>query len=451
MDLESARKSPDSALGRFVVSRFRPYLRRVIAAEISALARHCDQVVLLASEASPLLEAVDAPRKSEAASLAELPDLSKAAHDRSLVLLDGNLNHHLDAQAFLSELKKKLGRGTRVGAVVYNSYFRFLYACANRIGLRQGPLPTAFLTRASIRAITELAGYEIVRGRPMAYCPFELFGLGTAINRLLAGIPFVRWLGFAELLVLRPRIASVGAPSLSVVIPARNERNNIENALRRMPSFGAAELEVIFVEGHSNDGTWEEIGRVAVEYGSRLRVTALKQSGKGKADAVRLGLTRARGELVTILDADLTVPPESLPRFYDAYVSGHADFLNGNRLVYPMEGEAMRFLNWLGNIFFAKALSWTLETELGDSLCGTKLFPRRDYERMVEWRKRFGDFDPFGDFELLFPAAVLGLGVADVPVRYLARTYGTTQIHRFADGWRLLKMTVTGLVRIRMR
>jgi glycosyltransferase involved in cell wall biosynthesis len=189
---------------------------------------------------------------------------------------------------------------------------------------------------------------------------------------------------------------------------------------------------------------------VAKRYEKRFPIKTLQQSGKGKADAVRLGFAHATQPLLTILDADLTMPPEMLSRFCDAYSEGHADFINGSRLVYPMEGDAMRFLNRLGNVFFAKALSWVLDARLSDSLCGTKLLARHDYERMRLWQRDFGDFDPFGDFELLFPAAVLGLGFVDVPVRYLARGYGSTNIHRFSHGWELLKMTGIGFLRIKL-
>lgn len=144
------------------------------------------------------------------------------------------------------------------------------------------------------------------------------------------------------------------------------------------------------------------------------------------------------------------MPPEDLKKFYDAYVNGTADFVNGSRLVYPMEGEAMRFLNKLGNIFFVKALNFTLENSVSDCLCGTKLLLRSDYERLKQWRKRFGDFDPFGDFELIFFATLSGLGIVDVPVYYRARTYGQTNIRRFRDGFTLLKMTIIGFFKIRV-
>jgi len=247
---------------------------------------------------------------------------------------------------------------------------------------------------------------------------------------------------------MRPLVPA-SQQGISCVIPARNEHGNIENALTRFPDLGR-EAEIIFVEGHSTDGTWDEIVRVSAKYRDQFRILAVQQPGKGKADAVRLGFSHAREELLVILDADLTMPPEMLSRFAFAYDQGHGDFINGSRLVYPMEGAAMRFLNRMGNIFFAKMLSAVLDVRLGDSLCGTKLLTKHDYERMVAWRKDFGEFDPFGDFELLFPAAELGLEIVDVPVRYLARTYGETNIQRFRHGLQLLKMTWVGLVRIKM-
>jgi glycosyltransferase involved in cell wall biosynthesis len=260
-------------------------------------------------------------------------------------------------------------------------------------------------------------------------------------------VPLLRWFGAAAVVVLRP-IAASAPPSLTIVIPCRNERGNIEPALQRLPQLPAP-VEVIFVEGHSSDGTWEEVQRVVAAYGDRIKLSAYRQTGKGKSDAVRLGFAKATHELITILDADLTMPPEMLPRFYNAYCSGLADFINGTRLVYPMEGEAMRFLNRLGNVFFAKSLSFVLDAHLTDSLCGTKLLRRDDYERMIRWRHDFGDVDPFGDFELLFPAAILGLGLIDVPVYYRARQYGSTNIHRFRHGLMLLRMTLIGLFRVK--
>ena len=363
-------------------------------------------------------------------------------------MINGTLNHHLDIQGLLQELRTRLCHTSRVVVVLYNSYLRSLYRAANVLRLRKGELPSTFITRVDLENLAELTGLQIVRQRPCGYFPWRWFGLGDVINRLLPLVPLVRWLSLTYIVTLRPVLPR---PRLGItcVIPARNEKGNIEDALRRFPDLGCP-VEIIFVEGHSTDGTWEEIRRVAGLYGERFRIKAFQQRGKGKADAVRLGFSHAGEPLLTILDADLTMPPEMLSRFYEAYAGGHADFINGSRLIYPMEGEAMRFLNRLGNVFFAKALSWVLDTRLSDSLCGTKLLARHDYERMIAWRRDFGDFDPFGDFELLFPAAVLGLDVVDIPVRYLARQYGSTNIHRFSHGWQLFRMTCIGLLRIKI-
>lgn len=439
---------------RLALSRhLRKWTYALVGREISRITRYADRVLHvdpLPGDTGMLLAAIDAPGKQIAASgsLSELPRDSDAV---DVVLFNGNFNHSTDIQGLLETVRPHLGRRGRVVVALYNSYLAWLFRLADRLGLRQGPPIVTFITQADLQQLARLGGFDVVRLRPVAYVPWHFFGIGSLLNVVMPAVPGLRWFSLVTVAVLRPIIASERVrPSLSIVIPARNERGNIEDALRRMPDLGA-HTEVIFVEGHSNDGTWEEIQRVTSEWDgqSALSVRAFQQEGRGKADAVRLGFSKATGDVLTILDADLTMPPERLTRFFDAYCKGAADFVNGTRLVYPMEGEAMRFLNRLGNVFFAKLLSFVLDVRLGDSLCGTKLVSRRDYERFVRWRSDFGDFDPFGDFELLFPAAVLGTGIIDIPVYYRARTYGTTNIRRFHDGAILFRMSMTGLLRIK--
>lgn len=435
------------------VSAWKRYIYQLIGSEISTLARFCDRTVQFAplpQDSGVLLDSIDCPAKSSATVLPELPDQTADENGRLLVVLNGNLNYSHDVQDLLAQMRSRLSRNSRVAVVVYNPYLSWLYQLATWLGLRTAPRIDTMLRETDLLALCRLAGFEIVRIRPTVFVPFWIPLLGALLNELLPVIPLIRRLSFAWVVILRPTMGSSATKSLSIVIPARNERGNIENAIKRLPNFSGASVEVIFVEGHSTDGTWEEIQRLLPVYGERLRVSAYQQQGRGKNDAVRLGFSRATMDLVTILDADLTMPPEMLPRFYLAYQQGHGEFINGNRLTYPMEGEAMRFLNRLGNSFFAKALSAVLGMRIGDSLCGTKLLARRDYERIVAWRQRFGDFDPFGDFELLFGAAELALGVTDLPVRYAARTYGQTNISRFRDGYQLLRMTIIGFFRVKL-
>jgi glycosyl transferase family 2 len=448
----SARKEGGERSSRgSAIPGWREYVNAFLAAEISALTRYYDRVIQWLpreSDTGRLLEAIDAPRKETVGKDEPFPDLTHERQKRTAILINGTFNHDFDIQALLMQLKAKLARTSRLVVVLYNPYLRWAYYLTNRMGIRTGELPSTFVTRVDLENIAKVAGFEIVRQRPAVYCPWRMLGLGTAINRVMPLMPLARWLSLTSVVVMRPLVPS-SRQGVSCVIPARNEKGNIENALKRFPDLGR-ESEIIFVEGHSTDGTWEEILRVSTAYRDQFRILAVQQPGKGKADAVRLGFSHAREDLLVILDGDLTMPPEMLSRFSYAYDQGHGDFINGSRLVYPMEGAAMRFLNRLGNIFFAKMLSAVLDVRLGDSLCGTKLVTRHDYERMVAWRKDFGEFDPFGDFELLFPAAELGLEIVDVPVRYLARTYGETNIQRFRHGLLLLKMTWVGLVRIKM-
>ncbi|MCL1915395.1 MAG: glycosyltransferase family 2 protein [Desulfovibrionaceae bacterium] len=234
-----------------------------------------------------------------------------------------------------------------------------------------------------------------------------------------------------------------------MVIPARNEAGNIENALLRTPEMGAG-TEIIFVEGNSTDNTWESITEAIARHPER-RCKALRQPGKGKGDAVRAGFAVAEGDILMILDADLTMPPETLPQFFEAIASNHGEFINGVRLVYPQEKEAMRFFNLVGNKFFSLAFSWLLGRPIKDTLCGTKVLSRANYLKIAANRAYFGDFDPFGDFDLLFGAARQNLKIVDLPVRYRERTYGETNISRWRDGFILLRMVLFALNRIKFK
>lgn len=429
------------------------YINRVIASEISSLTRYFDSTIQWlprAEDTGALLSAIQSPHKRVVVEGETFPDLTEEGHRRSAILINGLFNHHYDIQGLLDRLKPSLARTSRLVVVMYNPYLAWVYALANRMGLRSGPGPSTFITRVDLLNLLKLSGFVLVRTRFSAYVPWRLWGIGDFFNRLLPCIPLVKWLSFAYIAYIRPVIPEErNPPSLSCVIPARNEKGNIEKALLQMPKL-PGDLELIFVEGGSTDGTWAEILRVQDAYRDKFNIKALQQVGRGKADAVRLGFSHASGELLAILDADLTMPPEQLANFYRAYHEGKADFVNGSRLVYPTEDEAMRFLNRLGNKFFASALSWVLDTRLSDSLCGTKLLTRHDYQRMGAWRKDFGDFDPFGDFELLFPAAGLALDVINIPIRYRARVYGSTNISRFRHGLILLKMTLVGFIKMKL-
>ncbi|MCW1968924.1 MAG: glycosyltransferase family 2 protein [Anaerolineae bacterium] len=443
---------------RNFIQSIRGYFYRVIASSIFVVTEFYDSVI----QVSPLkqddllitnfLNNWFKPKESRVSVIAEVQDIAIEKNQRTALLLNGNLNYDLDIQATLSNIKKQISRNTRLVMVMYNPLLSPLFILAAKMGIRRGDIPVTFITRESFYDLVRLSGYEVVTIKPCVFFPFSALGIGDLINLIFPNIPLIQNLSLVHIAVIRPVIAEQPEklPSISIIIPARNEFGNIEAALKRMPDFGA-KVEIIFVEGHSKDNTWDEIERVRQSYNSIDRpIRAYRQTGKGKADAVRLGFSQAQHELVTILDADLTMPPEMLPRFYQAYCDGLGDFINGNRLTYPMEGEAMQFLNRLGNIFFAKVLSYAMGQRIGDSLCGTKLMSREDYVRMTKWRHQFGDFDPFGDYELLFPASQFALGIIDVPIRYLARIYGSTNIHRFRHGFMLIKMVFVALIRLKL-
>jgi ubiquinone/menaquinone biosynthesis C-methylase UbiE len=308
------------------------------------------------------------------------------------------------------------------------------------------PAPN-WLTVEDIHHLLTLTDFEVIRRSAEIMWPVRTPLVDRIANRCLVKFSPFRWLGVTNFIMARPVPAPKSDVVVSVVVPARNEAGNIANIFDRVPEMGAG-TELIFVEGNSKDDTYAAIEReIARRHGCQAKL--FKQPGKGKGDAVRVGFANATGELLMILDADLTVPPEDLPRFYEAWRTGKGDFINGERLVYPMQDRAMRFFNLVANKFFGIAFSWLLGQTIKDSLCGTKVLSRRDYEMIAANRSYFGDFDPFGDFDLLFGAAKYNLKIIDLPVRYRERVYGETNIQRWRHGALLLRMVVLALFRLK--
>ncbi len=376
----------------------------------------------------------------------EVPELEGRTFD--YVLLSDVVGQLGDVWSALRALRRFCTARTRVLVTYYNFVWEPLLKVGEKLGLKM-PIPQQnWLGMEDLQNLLYLNHYDVIRSGTAQLLPVAIPLVSRPINRYLSSAPGLRHLALTQFFVCR--LAAGGGPipsrdySCSVIVPCKNERGNVDDIIARTPELGRG-TELIFVDGNSDDGTVEAIEKHLAANGgegTRPNMRLIHQgTGKGKGDAVRKGFAAATGDVLFILDADLTVPPEDLPKFYLAIAEGRAEFVNGSRLAYPMEGEAMRLLNSLGNKAFGLALSATLEQHLKDTLCGTKVLFRKDYERLAANRGFFGDFDPFGDFDLLFGAAKLNLRLVELPIRYRARTYGETKISRFKHGFQLLKMT----------
>jgi SAM-dependent methyltransferase len=358
------------------------------------------------------------------------------------ILISDAIGSLEDIQSFLASLLPLCGPRTRVVVAYYAYFWEPILKALEWLGLKAPTREQNVLSTADIRVLLELAGFEMVKREWRQLVPARLLGIGTLVNRYIATLPGIRRLCLRNYVVARPvAITSRPPQSVTIVVPCRNERGNIEPAVTRLPRF-CADIELIYVEGGSKDGTYEEALRVQQVHGGDIDIKVMKQPGKGKADAVFAAFAVARGDVLMILDADLTVPPEQLPKFWRVIESGQAEYVHGTRLVYAMEEEAMRFLNLIANWSFSQIFSWLLNQRFTDTLCGTKVMWRDDYQRLHANRSYFGDFDPFGDFDLIFGAAKLSLKMQEIPIRYAQRTYGETQISRFRHGLMLLRMVV---------
>jgi SAM-dependent methyltransferase len=458
-DAVAARWEKRAGLGKYYHRRLARIHRFLVPPGLKVLELGCGSGDLLAGLApgagvgvdfSPVMIATARTRHPALAFVcADVSDLE--LHDTfDVIILSDLINDVWDTQKVLEAVSRHATRDTRIIMNFYSRVWEMPLRLAQALRLARPMQLQNWLTPDDVRNLMNLSGLEPIRQWLEILLPVQIPLLSSFTNRFLAKLWPLRLLDLSNFIVARikPRQDdSVPEPSVSVIVPARNEAGNIREIFARVPEMGAG-TELVFVEGHSRDDTYAAIKKEIALHPQR-RCQLLRQSGTGKGDAVRLGFEQARGDIFMILDADLTVPPEDLPRFYLAFVAGNGELVNSVRLVYPMEKQAMRYLNFLGNKFFSLVFSMLLDQPIKDTLGGTKVLGRRHYLRIKENRSYFGDFDPFGDFDLIFGAAKANFKIIDLPIRYRERVYGTTNIQRWKHGWLLLKMVTVAAGRIK--
>jgi hypothetical protein len=440
------RASPQyAAWGQTRESAVRRYFYDTLASYLSLYVRLEDKVLEIDPRSAGL-----GKRFLNYKALSSVAELEATTHGSACyILLNGTIHYERDIQQMLGQLRERLEGSERILFVYYSMLWKPLTRLASKLGIRSRTPEQNWIAHEDLANFCHLAGLEIIRRDAKMLCPIPIPFLANVLNRYLAPLPFFRLFTMVNIVIARPVKPTVAArPSVSVIVPARNESGNISSILSRCPIMGL-EDEIIFVEGHSTDDTWKKIQQAVSAHKGSHRLVIAQQNGNGKGDAVRLGFNLAKNEILMILDADLTTPPEELPKFYQAIVENKAEFVNGSRLVYPMEKEAMRFFNILVNKFFAAAFSFVLGQRFKDTLCGTKVISQTHYKRLAATRDFFGNFDPFGDFDLLFGAARLGLKIVEIPVHYRERTYGVTNIQRWRHGWILLRMLLFAARRLK--
>jgi glycosyltransferase involved in cell wall biosynthesis/2-polyprenyl-3-methyl-5-hydroxy-6-metoxy-1,4-benzoquinol methylase len=384
------------------------------------------------------------------------------------VILSDLLGEVGDVWQVMHELQKVTDRNSRIIITYYNYLWEPLLKVGEKLGLKMPQAYQNWLSPSDMENALENNDFELIKHGTYLLLPVHIPVISELVNRFLAPLPLLRTLCLVQYLVAKkqPFFSDESIPDyrVSVIVPCRNECENIENAVERIPLMGA-ETEIIFVDGESTDGTIEKINEMIGKYEGIKKIRLIHQTSAeagtasqhppdkmlplGKGDAVRKGFEAATGDILMILDADLTVSPAELPRFYHAIASGKGEFINGTRLVYQMDKQAMRTLNLLGNKFFSMVFSWLLGQPIKDTLCGTKVLFQRDYALIKNNRSFFGELDPFGDFDLLFGAAKQNLKIVEVPVHYRMRTYGEVKIERFKHGVKLLRMSLIGLWKLK--
>jgi SAM-dependent methyltransferase len=405
----------------------------------------CAEIVGIAKQRNPSFEFAVAFPDNDEFQRAFRPD------EKFDYILFNDIGDTVDVLQAFRNLKPLCLRHTRLLVATYNHLWEPLVTFAEWIGMKVPRTEQNWLSIADIRNLLKLAGFEALETHRIVLLPKYLPLLSVFFNRFCARLPFLSKLCMTQVVVARmvPSSVALEELSVSVVIPCKNERGNVEDAVRRIPPL-AGRTEIIFCDDQSTDGTAEEVLRVRSLYPEKdIRL----EHGPGvcKSRNVWTGFNAATGDILMILDADLTTIPEELPYFIDVIVSGQAEFVNGSRLIYPMPKGAMNAVNMLGNKFFSLAFSYLLGQRVKDTLCGTKVLWRSDWQRVKPMLGSWGTDDRWGDYELLFGVAKLNLKILDLPVHYQERIYGSTKMTKvFHNGLIMLKMCWHGFLKLKL-
>jgi glycosyltransferase involved in cell wall biosynthesis len=322
---------------------------------------------------------------------------------------------------------------------------------AEKSNLKTRKVEPNWLSINDYQNLLRLAGFEMFRLSRRVLMPFNIPLVSHVINKYISWMPGINSLNLCHIFVARPIPDPQPASDfkISVIIPCKDERGNVRSAVERMPELGR-ETEIIFCDDKSTDGTADEVLLLQAEYPNKL-IRLVEGPAISKSRNVWTGFAAATGDILLILDADLTVMPEELPLFVEALVSGKGDFINGSRLVYPMQGQAMKFTNMLGNRGFAMLFSYLIGSPVRDTLCGTKVLWRRHWTQIQQMIDTWGAEDRWGDYELLFGATKLNLRIIDLPVHYQERMYGTTKMTRvFKNGLIMLRFCWAAFLKLKL-
>tara|TARA_B110000977_G_scaffold125183_1_gene160299 strand:+ start:1495 stop:2904 length:1410 start_codon:yes stop_codon:yes gene_type:complete len=376
-------------------------------------------------------------------------EINKNLNFDHIVIAD--IEHQKFITKNLIDLNEKIDNECRVIVLSKSIFWSTLINFYKKIK-NIGPDKNNFLPYSNLRKIFLNTNFEIVKNEKIIFFPFQFSLLTKFINQIFR-FPVLNFFCMINLTVLKKvqkKNYQAEGKKISFIIPCKNEGGNIKFFYEKIIN-STINAEFLFGNDNSSDNTLDEIKKLQQAIPNK-EIKIYDGPGVCKSENVYKGINLASGEIILIYDADLTVSFDDLVNSINLLLKTDADFINCTRMIMPQQKNAMKFLNFYGNLFFAFLFSILFKQKITDTLCGTKIFFKKDWEQIKKYNNTWGAKDLWGDFDLLLGAYKNNLKIVENPISYTDRKEDETKMTGIIkNSIRMLIITFVAYYKLRIR
>ena len=366
-------------------------------------------------------------------------------------ILISDIEHQSNPTSSLLSLSKIIRDDTKIIIISRNLVWMIFIKLLKSL-FSFSPKKNNFLPYSYLDNLFSICNLEVIRNEKIITLPIYIPFFTNLINRIFR-LPLLNIFCLSNITILKKKDQNFSNNKdlrVSFIIPCKNEENNIKTFENEIKNSNQSN-EYLFGDDNSMDKTIDEIDKLSKKLNNNK---ILKYNGPGvcKSENVYKGIELSSGDIIVVYDADLTVDFKDVEFSIDILKNTNADFINCTRMIYPQKDGAMKFSNFIGNSIFANLFSLLFRKKITDTLCGTKIFFKKDWVKIKKNITGLGVKDLWGDFDLLIGAYKNNLKITEVPVTYHERKEDNTKMTSvFLNGIRMLSIVLVAFYKLRLK